>query len=116
MSDTHRNNVAVIDALLDAYNAGDARRFAEFFAEDAVHGVLHSDQYLHGRDAIHARYVEVFAMYPQNRSVVVNRMALGPFVLDHEKVSRSPDSEPFEVVVIYTFDGGLIKRMDFVRT
>ncbi len=116
MSDTHRSNSAVIDDLFEAYNAGDARRFADFFAADAVHGVLHSDQYLDGRDAIHARYVEVFAMYPQNRSDVVNRMAFGPFVLDHETVSRSPDSEPFEVVAIYTFEGGLIKRLDFVRT
>ena len=82
MSDIHRSNSAVIDDLVEAYNTGDARRFADFFAEDAVHGVLHSDQYLHGRDAIHARYVEVFAMHPQNRSDVVNRMAFGPFVLD----------------------------------
>jgi hypothetical protein len=115
MSATDSSNGAVIDLLVDAYNAGDARAFADLFADDAPHGVIHSNAYLIGRDAIYSRYVEIFSTYPQNRSDVVHRIAFGPFVIDHERVRRSPDAEPFDVIAIYTLESGLIKRLDFVR-
>lgn len=114
MSDSS-DNTAVIDRLVEAYNAGDARAFADLFASDAVHAAYNNDQALVGREAIHARYIEVFSTYPQNRTDVVHRIAFGPYVVDHERVRRAPDLDPFDVVAIYTLASGLIQRIDLVR-
>lgn len=115
MTDVTRNT-RIIDRLVEAYNARDARAFANFFAVDAVHGNLNAVDPLHGREAIYARYVDVFATYPENHSDVVHRVAFGPFVIDHERVRRSTTAEPFDVVAIYTMNDGLVARIDFVRS
>lgn len=109
-------NTRIIDRLVDAYNARDARAFANFFAVDAIHGNLNAADRLHGREAIYARYVDVFTTYPENHSDVVHRIAYGPFVIDHERVRRSETAEPFDVVAIYTMKDGLVARIDFVRS
>jgi uncharacterized protein (TIGR02246 family) len=109
------SNSQTIDSLVAAYNAHDARAFADHFSVDASHGNLNSDIRQQGREEIYRRYVEVFAQFPQNHTQVLHRTVLGQYVLDHERVRRSPDADPFEVVAIYTFDAELIQRLDFVR-
>lgn len=109
-------NTQTIDRLVDAYNTRDARAFADFFAPDAIHGNLNAADPLRGREAIFARYVDVFKTYPENHSDIVHRIAYGAFVIDHERVRRSPTSEPFDIVAIYTMADGLVVRIDFVRT
>lgn len=108
-------NIRIIDRLVAAYNARDARAFAAFFALDAVHGNLNAADALRGREAIYARYADVFRTYPENHSDVVHRIVYGDFVIDHERVRRSKDAEPFDVVAIYTVEDGLVARIDFVR-
>jgi hypothetical protein len=46
---------------------------------------------------------------------VVHRVAFGPFVIDHERVRRSPHVAAFDVVAIYTLRDGEITHLDFVR-
>jgi hypothetical protein len=108
-------NCKVIDELVDAYNSQDARRFSLLFAEDGWHGSLHADTFQVGPEAIYRRYVEVFGTYPNNRTQVMHRIAFDHFVIDHEKVSRSAESQAFDVVAIYTFEAGKIKRAELVR-
>jgi uncharacterized protein (TIGR02246 family) len=108
-------NTRVIDQLVRAYNARDARLFADFFTEDAIHGTMHAETRQHGREEIYRRYIDVFAMYPENHTEVVRRIAFGVFVVDHEVVRRSRQSEAFNVIAMYTLEGGLIKRLDFLR-
>lgn len=112
---TQNANTQVIDKLVDAYNAHDALAFADFFTENASHGNLNDTARQQGREAIYQRYLTVFTEFPDNHSDVVHRIVLDRFVVDHERVRRSPETEPFEVVAIYTFDAGLIQRLDFVR-
>jgi hypothetical protein len=111
-----QRNAQVIDHLIEAYNRQDAQAFANFFTENAVHGVLHSETPQRSRQEIFERYIEVFGLYPENKTEVVHRITFGPFVIDHEKVSRSSSSEPFDVVAIYTLESGLISRLEFVRS
>jgi hypothetical protein len=40
---------------------------------------------------------------------------LGEYVVLHEKVARSADAEPFEVMSIYSFEGDECSRVEFVR-
>jgi uncharacterized protein (TIGR02246 family) len=115
MSEPKINNQQIIDQLVIAYNAHNARAFADLFTEDAIHGTLHAESQQYGREEIYRRYVEVFANFPENKTEVVQRTAFGQFIVDHELVRRSPTTEPFNVVAIYTLEAGLIKRLDFVR-
>ncbi|MDF2901664.1 MAG: enzyme family protein, partial [Phenylobacterium sp.] len=39
----------------------------------------------------------------------------GARVIDHERVKRSPDADPFEVAAIYTIADAKIVRVDFVK-
>jgi hypothetical protein len=111
-----QQNAQVIDRLVEAYNRQDVQGFANLFTEDAVHGVLHSETQQRSRQEIFERYIEVFGLYPENKTEVVHRIVFGSFVIDHEKVSRSSSSEPFDVVAIYTLVSGLISHLEFVRS
>jgi uncharacterized protein (TIGR02246 family) len=115
MTQDQTDNARVIDQLVAAYNSHDARAFADLFSEDAVHGTLHAESQQHGREEIYRRYIEVFSNFPENKTEVIQRTAFGRFVVDHEVVRRSSQSEPFNVVAIYTLESGLIRRLDFIR-
>jgi hypothetical protein len=115
MNTEQEKNGRLIDELVKAYNAQDARRFADLFTEDAWHGTLHAQTFQEGREAIHRRYLDVFALHPGNRTEVLQRIAFDNFVIDHERVRRSLDAVPFEVAAIYTVEGGRIKRLEMVR-
>lgn len=106
MSQTKTPSEIIIDSLVVAYNAQDARAFADHFALDAVHGLLHDNAQQKSREEIYQRYIEVFAMYPENRTEVVHRIVFGNCVIDHEKVTRSKNAEPFDVVAINTLESG----------
>jgi hypothetical protein len=81
-----------------------------------THGILHAQEQQHSREEIYQRYIDVFSKFPENQTEVVHRVAFGQFIIDHERVRRSPSAEPFDVVAIYELEQGLIKRLDFVRS
>jgi uncharacterized protein (TIGR02246 family) len=114
-NDVTEKNKRVIDELVVHYNKQDAAGFAALFTEDGVHGTMHSAEQQRGRLQIEARYNEVFALHPENKTIVVHRIAFGAFVIDHEKVQRNASSEAFDVVAIYTLRDALIERCEFVR-
>ncbi len=106
---------AIAQAQLDAYNAQDLDAHCACFADDVVVADLNGETTLSGMGAYRAKYEDVFAQFPQNRAELVARIAIGNTVIDHERVFRSPDATPFEVAAIYTFAGGKIARVDFVK-
>jgi hypothetical protein len=106
---------AVAQAQLDAYNAQDLDAHCACFADDVKIADFNGAVSLEGIEAYRARYAKVFAEFPENKAVLVSRIAIGNVVIDHERVSRSPTSEPFEVAAIYTITDGKIRRVDFVK-
>lgn len=109
------SNVALITALVERYNKRDAHGVAALFAPGC-------EEYAHpgtllrtGPQSIADNYVKVFAEFPQNHAEVLHRSAFGDKVIDHERVRRTPDGEPFEVIVIYTIKDGAIIRTDYVK-
>ena len=70
---------------------------------------------LQGLSAYRAKYQQVFVEFPQNHAELVNRVVVGARVIDHERVKRSPEAEPFEVAAIYTVADAKIVRVDFVK-
>jgi len=105
----------IAQAQLDAYNAQDLDAHCACFADDVVVADLNAEPNLHGKDAYRARYEGMFAQFPQNRAELVSRSVIGNTVIDHERVFRSPDATAFEVAAIYSFAGGKIARVDFVK-
>ena len=107
--------VALIQRQLDAYNAQDLDAYVACYAADVVVAGLNGAVTEKGREALRARYAKAFATYPENKARLVNRIAVGNTVIDHEDVNRGPGKEQFEIIAIYTVKDGLIARVDFAK-
>jgi hypothetical protein len=120
MSNTSRTQAGgsasnIVDALVDAYNAHDAAGFAALFSTDAV-TFEHPGRIAQvGRAGIERFYAERYAALPGLRTEVVHRIELGEYIVDHERVQRAPDQEPFDTVAINHVVDGEIRRLDIVR-
>jgi uncharacterized protein (TIGR02246 family) len=107
--------VSLIQRQLDAYNAQDLDAYVACYAPDVVVAGLNGAITETGREALRARYAKAFATYPENKARLLNRVAVGNTVVDHEDVSRGPGKEQFEILAIYTVKNGLIARVDFAK-
>ena len=105
----------IAQAQLDAYNAQDLEAHCACFADDVVVADLNGAVTLQGIAAYRAKYVQVFADFPDNRAKLVNRICISDTVIDHEDVSRGPNGPTFQVAAIYTIAGGKIARVDFAK-
>ena len=109
------SNADVVTAQLDAYNAQDLDAFCAYYADNAALADFNGAVFAQGIDAIRERHAKLFADFPQNKAVRINRVEVGQVVIDHEDVFRSPDATPLQVAAIYTIAGGKIARVDFVK-
>jgi uncharacterized protein (TIGR02246 family) len=107
--------VQLVQRQLDAYNAQDLDAYCACFADDVVVADLDGKITTQGLDAYRARYAKAFAEFPENEATLLNRIALGQTIIDHERVARRPGGETFEVAAIYSFAGGKIARVDFAK-
>ncbi len=105
----------VVQLQLDAYNAQDLVTFCAQFRDDITVADLNGAVTLEGMAAYRAKYEKLFAEFPDNRVTLLGRVATGNVVIDHERVRRSAATAPFEVIAIYTVNGSLITRVDFVK-
>jgi uncharacterized protein (TIGR02246 family) len=105
----------VAQRQLDAYNAQDLDAYCACFTDDVVVANFNGEELWSGMAALRQRYADLFSQHPLNRVVLLGRVACNDVVVDHERVIRSPDAEPYEVAAIYTVRGRLICRIDFVR-
>ncbi len=105
----------VVGAQLDAYNAQDLEAMCRCFSDGVQVANLNEAPNLTGVEAYRERHIGLWTQFPHNRAELLSRTVVAGKVLDHERVLRSPDSEPFEVVAIYSFENGLISRVDFIR-
>ena len=107
--------VEIAQAQLDAYNAQDLDAYCGFFTDDVIVADLNGVITTQGGPAYRDRYAAAFAQFPQNKAELLSRMVVGDTVIDHERVVRGPNGPEFEVAAIYTFKGGKIARVDFVK-
>ena len=109
------SNADIAQKQLDAYNAQDVDAMMSYYAPDVIVSGLNGAPTETDRAALHARYTKAFAQFPQNKAELVNRIAVGNTVADHEHVVRAPGGETFDVIAIYSFRDGLIARVDFAK-
>lgn len=79
------------------YNAKDLDRFCECFHENVEVFNYRSELLYQGKFELKKRYAALFLDYPQNKAEILHRAVIKNIVIDQEKVTRSPDSAPFEV-------------------
>ncbi len=109
------SNAEIAQKQLDAYNAQDVEAMMAHYAPDVVVSGLNGTPTETDREALRIRYAKAFAQFPQNKADLVNRIAVGNTVADHEHVVRAPGGETFDVIAIYSFRDGLISRVDFAK-
>ena len=107
--------VDVVQRQLEAYNAQDIEAFLATYAPDCRICDFNGAVTQNGHGEIRARYSVMFAQYPENKARLVNRIAMGEFVIDHEDVVRGPNGPQLEAIAIYTVKNGLIARVDFIK-
>ena len=68
----------------------DLDAFCACYADDAVLAGYNGEITNRGLASIRERHAKLFADFPQNQAILVNRIVVGSNVIDHEKVSRAP--------------------------
>lgn len=103
--------VDVVQRQLAAYNGRDVEAFVATYSP-AIVIMRHpsGETLISGLDALRQMYRELFARSPQLHCEIVNRIVIGNCVIDHEHVTGRGDAPPFNAVVIYEVQAGLIQR------
>jgi len=109
------DRLAIAEEMIARYNAQDADGYVALMTEDAAEASYRGAVLRDGREGVRAGLNAMFAEFPKNRADILKGYTLGEYAVLHEKVSRSPDAEPFEVMSIYSFEGDKCSRVEFVR-
>lgn len=112
---TPDERLATVLKLLERYNAQDADGYVELMTEGASEANWRGAVVRDGKEGVRAGLKAMFAEFPENRVEVMQSFVMGEKVVLHERVFRSSAATPFDVMVIYGFDGPLVDRVEFVR-
>ena len=107
--------LAVAEAMIAHYNAQDADAYVALMTDDAAEAGYRGAVVRDGKEGVRSGLKAMFAQFPENRADILAGYELGDYVVLHEKVFRSNDAEPFEVMSIYSFEGDKVSRVEFVR-
>jgi len=107
--------VSVAEQMIAHYNAQDADAYVALMTDDACEAGYRGAVVREGKEGIREGLKKMFAEFPENRAEILDKKALGNYVVLHERVWRSRDAEPFDVIAIYTFEGDKCARVEFVR-
>lgn len=109
------DRLAVAEEMIAHYNAQDADAYVALMTENACEAGYRGAVLREGREGVRAGLKAMFAEFPQNRADILSGHVVGDTVVLHEKVARSADAEPFEVMSIYSFEGDKVSRVEFIR-
>lgn len=115
------SNLATAEAMIAAYNAQDVDTYVSYMTDEACEANYRGAVVREGREGTRTGLAAAFAKWPQNRAEIVERQAIGDYVLFREHVTRGPATdgsdlvEPFDVIAVYSFEGGKCSRVEFIR-
>lgn len=101
----------VVQRFFDAVVERDLVGVSTSFAADAIASVEGAGVLGTGSEEIRRYYEDAFAAYPDLRVFLVNRVAVGRVVVDHETVSGYDSPEVSHWIWVYTVEDGLITNM-----
>lgn len=114
-SKTPSSAMHIAQAQLDLYNAQDLDEYMACLSEGAQIADYGGPVTQQDLGAIRDRYAALFETHPRNHAALLNRIAVGPIAIDHERVTRAPGGETFEALAIMTTSDGRITRVEFVK-
>ncbi len=99
---------------MNAYNARDLQAFlATYSPEIKIYN--HPDSLLFsGLEKMQEVYKPLFDNVPNLHCEIVNRIVLGRFVIDREKVTGLPNGQTINGVALYKVQAGVIQRVWFI--
>lgn len=109
------DHLAIAEQMIAHYNAQDADAYVALMTEDACEAAYRGAVIREGREGTRAGLKAMFAEFPHNRAEIITGYQLGDYAVLHERVFRSPEAAPFEVMSIYSFAGDKCSRVEFVR-
>lgn len=101
----------VVDRQHAAYNAHDLERFLASYADSVAVQPLGDSVSVVGKPKLRESTEAWFAAAPTARTEVIQRMVLGPFVVDRQRVTGGPGGRPLDAIGIYEVRQGLIRRV-----
>ena len=108
-----RSPVDVVQRQLDDYNRRDLAAFVANYADGiTVYRLPSLEPAIAGKEAFARLYETTRFNLPGLRAELVNRIAFGNKVIDHERV-HGLGAEPVEVAAVYEIAGGLIRTVWF---
>jgi hypothetical protein len=118
---THSAPLAIAEQMIAHYNAQDADAYVAQMTDDACEASYRGAVLREGKEGTRKGLKAAFATWPDNHAEIVERQALGNYVVFREHVTRgkpadgSATPEQFDVIAIYSFEGDLCSRVEFVR-
>ena len=115
------SRLATAEAMIAAYNAQDVDTYVSFMTDEASEANYRGDVVREGKEGTRSGLAAAFAKWPQNKAEIVERQAIGDYVIFREHVTRGPSTdgtdlvEPFDVVAVYSFEGDKCSRVEFIR-
>ena len=109
------SKLVVAEQMIAHYNAQDADAYVELMTDDAAEASYRGTVLRDGKEGVRSGLNAMFAEFPENRAEILGRNQLGDYVVLHERVWRSNEADPFDVVAIYSFAGDKCSRVEFVR-
>jgi hypothetical protein len=104
--------VDIVEEQLEAYNARDLDRFAATYSDDIrIWRMPATEPSIVGQAQLREVYAKRFAS-PNLHATIVNRIATGDKVIDHERVVGI-EAGPIEAVAVYQVMDGLIAKVWF---
>ena len=106
---------AVVQRQLEAYNARDVEAILDCYAEDAQQFEHPSKLLATGKTEMRARFAARFSE-PNLHALLLKRIVLGAFVIDHERITRTFPEGPgtLELVAMYEVRAGQIAKAWFI--
>jgi hypothetical protein len=104
----------VVQAAIDAFHDRDLNRCLGYYADDVVVKDAAGTVLMDGAAAVRRRYAQMMEENPNVRYEIPNRIALGEWVIDEERVTgfTKPGSpEVVRAVLVYSLSGGLIREI-----
>ncbi|WP_395342293.1 nuclear transport factor 2 family protein [Ningiella sp. W23] len=103
--------------IVDAVNAKDSEMYVKDLADDVVVTMYNGKVILEGLKAVKENRTKHFDLYPDARNELVHIVQIDDRVVMHDLVWLSQEqSEPADIVEIFTFKGSTITQIDVIQS
>lgn len=110
-SNTTSDPVPAVEAQLKTYNNTDIDGFMKLYTDDIAFFRYPTTPEMTTREEVRKTYDRIFKQTPDLNAIIKNRIVIGNFVIDQEKVSA--DGDTWYGVVVNEVVGGKINRIVF---